>query len=190
VRGKFGRGDGAFRSTRTEAFRRAAVALKRLHPEQYQYVFGDGLSAKSGPEAVGSVQVFLDRYVALRDGSDAGRADKKEADRAAAATLEARNIVNREIEGELRELIEVVKNPAPLPEPVPVSASEEALQQAAKAFQVWLGDWRPTAAAGITRRDYRIMLGISKRRLSKPAAPVAAAAGAGTAAPAAVAGRS
>lgn len=102
------------------AFRRATVALKRLHPEQYQYVFGDGRSAKSGPEAVGSVQVFLDRYAALRDGSDASRAEKKEADRAAAATLEARNIVNREIEGELRELIEVVKNPAPLPEPVPV----------------------------------------------------------------------
>ena len=149
------------------AFRRATVALKRLHPDQFQYMFGDGLSAKTGPESVGSVQSFLDRYAALRDGTDASRADKKESDQAAAATLEARNIVNREIEGELRGLIEVVKNPAPLPEVVPVSATEEALQEAATAFQVWLNDWRPTASAGIRRRDYRIMLGISRRRTAK-----------------------
>jgi hypothetical protein len=163
------------------AFRRATVALRRLHPEQYQYVFGDGLSAKTGPEAVGSVRLFLDRYAALRDGSDPSRADQREADQAAAATLEARNIVNREVEAEFRSLIEVVKNPAPLPEAAPISASEEALQEAARAFKIWLGDWRPTASAGITRRDYRIMLGISRRRASKAdpvQVPVAAAASA------------
>jgi hypothetical protein len=90
------------------AFRRATAALRRLHPDQYQYMVGDGLSPKTGPESVGSVQTFLDRYAALRDGSDAARAEKKQADQAAAATLEARNIVNREIERELQDLIEVV----------------------------------------------------------------------------------
>jgi len=48
---------------------------------------------KTGPESLGSVQTFLDRYVALRDGTDPGRADQREADRAAASTLESRHIV-------------------------------------------------------------------------------------------------
>ena len=43
------------------AFRRSTAALHRLHPEQYAYIFGDGLSAKTGPESLGSVQTFLDR---------------------------------------------------------------------------------------------------------------------------------
>ena len=43
---------------------------------------------------MGSVQTFLDRYDALRDGTNPARADSRDADKAAAATLEARNIVN------------------------------------------------------------------------------------------------
>jgi len=151
------------------AFRRASAALKRLHPGQYEYLFADGLSAKTGPEAVGSVQCFLDRYAALRDGSDPARADKKDADRSAASTLEARNIVNPEIEQELRRLIEVVKSPATFPSAGALSTSEDTLQGAAREFQSWLHDWRATAAAGVTRRDYRIMLGISRRRINKAA---------------------
>ena len=66
--------------------------------------------------------------------------------------------------------MEVVKRPAPLPAPVVTPASEQALQDAAKDFAAWLHDWRTTASAGITRRDYRIMLGISRRRVT-PEAP-------------------
>ncbi len=152
------------------AFRRAKAALIRLHPEQHDYMFSDGLSPKTGAESMGSVQTFLDRYAALRDGTDAKRADKRDADQAAAKTLELRNIVNLEIEQQLRQLIEIVKRPAPLPVPIVATASEEALQESAKAFQSWLHDWRTTASAGITRRDYRIMLGISRRRAT-PDAP-------------------
>ncbi len=146
------------------AFRRAKSALIRLHPNQHDYIFSDGLSPKTGAESMGSVVTFLDRYAALRDGTDPKRADTREADKAAATTLELRNIVNPEIEKELRQLMEVVKQPAPLPTPIVMNASEESLQEAAKAFQIWLSDWRTTASAGITRRDYRIMLGISRRR--------------------------
>jgi len=89
-------------------FRRASAALNHLHPTQYTYVFGDGLSPKTGPESVGSVQTFLDRYAALRDGTDAARADSREADKAAATTLESRHIVTSTIEQHLRELIDVV----------------------------------------------------------------------------------
>ena len=148
------------------AFKRAAAALGRLHFEQMNYIFGDGLTPKSGPEAVGSVQTFLDRYAALRDGTDPARADKKEADKAAARTLEERNIITPKIEKQLREQIEIIKKPAPAPVPVAVSAPEEALHQAAMDFSVWLQDWRTTAQVGIHRRDYRIMLGVAKRRVS------------------------
>ncbi len=146
------------------AFRRATVALSRLHPEQYAYVFGDGLSPKTGPESLGSVLAFLDRYAALRDGTDPKRAATREDDRAAATTLEARSIVNPETEQHLRGLIEIVKQSAPKRAEVTISASEESLQAAAKAFSEWLHDWRTTASVGIVRRDYRIMLGISRRR--------------------------
>jgi hypothetical protein len=135
-----------------------------LHPEQYAYIFGDGLSAKTGPESLGSVQTFLDRYAALRDGTDPTRADKRDADRAAAATLESRHIVTPATEQHLRELINTVKQAAPPRPPAVVTASEESLQAAAKDFDAWLRDWRTTASAGLTRRDYRIMLGISRRR--------------------------
>jgi len=152
-------------------FRRATAALLRLHPEQHGYIFGDGLSAKTGPESLGSVQTFLDRYVALRDGTDQGRADKREADRAAASTLESRHIVTPAIEQHLRGLIEIVKQAAPPRAPALVTASEESLQNAAKMFEAWLRDWRTTASAGMFRRDYRIMLGISRRRTVETSEP-------------------
>ena len=142
-------------------FRRASAALNHLHPEQYTYVFGDGLSPKSGPASVGSVQTFLDRYAALRDGTDPARADTREADQAAAATLEARNIVTPSIEQHLRELIDRVKSGNSAGSG---ANSEESLQEATKTFAQWFQDWRTTASAGITRRDFRIMLGISRRR--------------------------
>jgi len=156
------------------AFRRSTAALNRLHPEQRAYIFGDGLSAKSGPESVGSVQTFLDRYAALRDGTDPARAETREADRAAAATLESRHIVNPEIEKRLRGLIEAVKQAAPARAPAATTTSEEAFQNAAKVFDAWLRDWRTTASAGLNRRDYRIMLGISRRRTSQEPEPAPA----------------
>ena len=146
------------------AFRRSTAALHRLHPEQYAYIFGDGLSAKTGPESLGSVQTFLDRYAALRDGTDPARANSRDADKAAAATLESRNIVTPQIEAHLRGLIEVVKQAAPPRAPAAISASEESLQAAAREFDEWLRDWRTTASVGVFRRDYRIMLGVSRRR--------------------------
>ena len=53
---------------------------------------------------------------------------------------------------------------APQQAPVQASASEEALQIAAEKLNAWLHDWRTFASVSITRRDYRIMLGISQRK--------------------------
>ena len=79
-------------------------------------------------------------------------------------TQESRHIVTPAIEQNLRGLIEIVKQAAPPRAPAFVTASEESLQSAAKSFEAWLRDWRTTASAGMFRRDYRIMLGISRRR--------------------------
>ena len=106
------------------------------------------------------MQTFLDRYAALRDGTDPARADSREADKAA-ATLESRNIITPTIEQQLRELIDVVKSGNSAGSG---ATSEESLQGAAMTFAQWFQDWRTTASVGITRRDFRIMLGISRRR--------------------------
>jgi hypothetical protein len=159
-------------------FRRATATLNRLHPEQCSYIFADNLAAETGIESVGSVQTFLDRYAALRDGTDPTRADKRDADKAAATTLESRNIVTPAIEQHLRALIEIVKTPST--HTTAMTVSEESLQAGAKEFADWLNDWRTAASTGITRRDFRIMLGISRRRATdvtpEPAATTPAAA--------------
>jgi hypothetical protein len=41
---------------------------------------------------------------------------------------------------------------------------EESLQAAAREFDEWSRDWRTTASSGVFRRDYRIILGVSRRR--------------------------
>jgi hypothetical protein len=62
-----------------ENFERARAALDHRFPDQSAYVF-DNLSAKSGAESIAAVRTFVDRVAALRDGSDAARADKRSAD--------------------------------------------------------------------------------------------------------------
>jgi hypothetical protein len=155
------------------AFRRASAAMLRLHKDQYDYMFGDGLAPAQGPESIGTVSRFLDRYAALRDGTDPNRSGKKAEDNAAAKTLEQRNIVTPEIEKSLRADIALAQKLAPAMTPVQLSASEEELQIAAQKFNEWFHDWRTTASVGITRRDYRIMLGLSQRKhtADSPASP-------------------
>jgi hypothetical protein len=146
------------------AFRRADAALTRLHPAQRDYVFGDGLKPSTGVEAVATVKTFLDRYAALRDGTEPSRAQTREADRAAAATLESRGIVDAGLEAELRKCIQTVQKLAPSLGEVVLTASSEALMVAAGEFRGWLADWGTTAASGVARRDYRILLGVANRR--------------------------
>jgi hypothetical protein len=143
------------------AFARARAALGRLFPEQAAYVFA-GLDAQSGVASVPACKRFLDRVAALREGSDAGRAATREADRAAAALLEERRILTPEHERRLRALIAQAMQLSELPS-VDV-AREREVQSAAHRFKAWLDDWRATAAATISRRDHLISLGLAARR--------------------------
>lgn len=159
------------------AFARAKAALERVFPLQMAFMF-NRLEAQTGVLALGSVGGFLDRYVILRDGTDASREAMREQDAQAAALLESRNIINPEKEKHLRGLIKTAQMLAPEPVvPAGDAEREEAKNATAAAFKGWLNDWRQTAAAGITRRDYLILLGLAKRRSKKkdpsPTAPPA-----------------
>lgn len=150
-----------------QAFARARSALEHLHPDACRYMFGGRLKAASGFKAILSIKTFLDRYAAMRDGTDAARSGCREADAAAARTLEARNIVNPSIERDLRALLETATRLPVEPSAHVVTASEEAIEAATLEFMRWLKDWRTTAAEGVARRDHRIMLGVAHRRASK-----------------------
>jgi hypothetical protein len=146
-------------------FARALAALQRLHPAQCEYVFRDGLTAAEGAAAIASVQTFKDRVVALRDGTDPGRAETREADKAAVETLAKRKIFDAEIETKLSTWLNTAKGVS-----LPTDASLEntpAFQAAARAFKAWLEDWRETARTTVTRRDYLIRLGLARRRSRK-----------------------
>lgn len=147
-----------------ENFERARAALDHRFPDQSAYVF-DNLSAKSGAESIAAVRTFVDRVASLRDGTDAARADKRSADKAAAELLAARRIVDAEEEKRLRGLIAEATRLADAPtvkEPDP-----SVRQQTAVKLDAWLRDWRETARVLIKRRDYQIRLGLAERRSPK-----------------------
>lgn len=144
---------------------RARAALERLYPDQARYLF-NGLNAQTGAGSVGSVHTFLDRVAALRDGTDPERADSRNEDKAAVQLLIDRRILTPDIEAHLRNLIQTAR--ALAPEPVePDLTAETAYQTATEQLHAWLTDWRETARAVVTRRDYLISLGLAERRAPK-----------------------
>jgi hypothetical protein len=143
-------------------FARAQSALERSFPAQEQYVF-HGLSPKTGFASVGAVKIFVDRISALRTGSDPARAATREEDRAAAELLAQRRIIDTDSEAHLRGLIAQATELAAALEEQPKPAPDER-QTSARALDAWLKEWRESARALITRRDYQIMLGLAQRR--------------------------
>src|SRR5690606_16775402 len=123
------------------------------------YVF-EGLTAKTGADAIGAVRTFLDRVAALRNGTDPQRASTREQDGQAAALLATRRIVDEAEEARLRGLIEEATRLADMP-PLPPEPDPSQRQQTARALEAWLNDWRSTARVLITRRDHQIRLGLA-----------------------------
>ncbi len=140
--------------------RRIGAALQRLHPAQYEFVFA-GLDSAQGVGAVLSVSTLLQRLDALENGAD--RTSTREADRAAIATLTARGITP-ELRAHLGSLVSVAQGVATpdLSDPAADQRDEALLNLLA-----WYKDWSETARAVVHRKDYLIMLGLSKRRQSK-----------------------
>jgi hypothetical protein len=150
-------------------FERARPVLRYRFPDQHEYLF-EGLGAKSGVEAVGSAKLFLDRYAALRDGTDPARELSREEDRQAALLLAERKIMDDETFARISGLVERAQTIAPMPaEPASGPTSEER-QAAAGDLHVWLTDWSAQARAATTRGDYLLRLGLLDRRTASKGA--------------------
>ena len=141
----------------------ACVALRRRYPDQEAYVFQD-LTARTGAAAVGSVKTYIDRVAALRDGTDPSRAAMRSKDKSAVATLETRKVAGADLEAHLAGLIKQATTVAPMPPSDSVVEDPESYQRVARDLHDWLSEWRETARAVITRRDYQIRLGLIARR--------------------------
>ncbi len=146
-------------------FQRVGAALERLHPEQNEFVFA-GLSAARGAGSLLSVTTLLDRLDALESSDD--RKATRKADQAAIATLTKRGITP-ELRAHLRQLLETAQSAVPAE--FPENPSAEDRDAALKELRAWYKDWSQTARAVITRKDYLIMLGLSKRRRSNQSTP-------------------
>jgi hypothetical protein len=143
-------------------FARARAALEHKFPEQAAYVFS-GIAAKSGAESVAAVQTFLDRIDVLRGGTDGARKASKAADKSAVDLLAKRRIVDAKTGAHLRSLIASATTLAPAGKDI--AQVPEDRQVLVLRLEAWLNDWRETARVLVTRRDYRIALGLAQRRV-------------------------
>lgn len=115
-----------------------------------------GLQASVGQQSVVGMQLFLTRLDELA-------ASPNEADKAAIASLEKRNITAAE-RARLAAFVARAKAAPEVPaSPVP-AADEEAQMNALRALRVWFEDWSETARATIKKRAHLIVLGLAKRR--------------------------
>lgn len=150
-------------------FRVIRAALERRHPDQATFVFANDLSAAQGAAAVLSVATLLDRLDAL-DQSDERKKTRK-ADHAALETLSKRGITAAERK-RLRALVDVVRNaerssaPAAVVSPRSEAAAPPTDDQRLALYE-WFREWAEIARATVRRKDYLILLGLAKRKITK-----------------------
>lgn len=150
-----------------DGFLRTKAALEYRHPNQYAYIFAGGLKAAQGPEAIKSVQTYLDRVEMLRSGQDSSRQAHQEEDKKAVELLYQRGILSNEIVQQLRTWLEDTRT---LPSLTTLQINPEQQERYLKALfnlDCWFTDWSQTARTAIHRRDYLISLGLASRRKSK-----------------------
>lgn len=139
-------------------FRVARAALRSKHPEQYVFVFGDGLDSATGPAALVAVTRFLDRLDALEKGPE--RKATRKADHAALARLTARGITPDE-RARMRKLLEAAKSGTAAPAaPVEVDPDLDRLIELRAMYE----EWAEVARVVIRRRSDLIRLGLAQRR--------------------------
>ena len=143
-------------------FARVRAALDRLHPEQARFVFAN-LQPATGAAAVLSVRTLLVRLDALEDAPE--REATRTADRAALATRGIGPEERRRLGG-LVLIAERGTQDAATTSAAQVTAAQSQEQRVAdlRELRAWHMDWAATARSVITRRDYRIRLGLTRRR--------------------------
>jgi hypothetical protein len=145
------------------------AVIEARYPDQHQYIRG-GLVASEGPESVAVVQHVVDRYAAMRDGTDPARASKRDADKKAAEALASRSVLSPAIEATYRAHLAKAKAIAPEVTATPTTEAQKKYQEAAREFHISIKEWRELARQTITRRDYLISLGLAERRVGKAGA--------------------
>lgn len=141
---------------------RARAALHRAFPAQEEYLF-NSLEAGPGVAAVEGVRTFLQRLDALAEGSNPRRAACREEDRAAVRLLERRHVIDDASVARLRDLVGRCLALSLAAVRAGESEVQHERQLTARRFRSWLEDWEATAAAGITRREHLLSLGLRPR---------------------------
>lgn len=137
----------------------ARAALERRHPAQADFVF-EGLEASTGAEAVLGVRTFLERLTALAE--DPARAETRDADAAALATLAERGIDAAE-RARLAELVRVASSAAPA-----VLPDDDDADVALVELYAWYREWSRTARVVIKSRRMLIYLGLANPKRRAP----------------------
>lgn len=151
-------------------FTATRAVLTARFPPVLAFLF-ENLEASEGVQAVVGAARFLDRIAALREGKAPGIAP--ELGQQAVALLEARKLTDATREAELRGWIATAQLGARPEEVVPAPEMDPRRRDVAASFIAWLHEWREIARVAVTRRDYRIALGISQRRRSDNEEPPA-----------------
>lgn len=144
-------------------FAAAHAVLDARYPEAAGFLF-ENLEANVGAAAVAGVERFLDRVDALRDGK--ASSVNPDRGRAAVALLATRRILDDKRAVELRALIAKARLGARPEEVLPALDMDPRRRDVAQSFATWLNEWREVARVAVARRDYRISLGIARRRQS------------------------
>jgi len=144
------------------------AALEHKHPPQGEHLFHSNLPKKMRADRYFEMKIHLERLKALREGSDPARADSREEDRAAVATLEARGLAGPEVESRLAGLLEQATLSA---EDRQGRTEEEdgRYMEAALALRDWFKDWSEAARRLIKDRRHLIRLGLAAPRRRKGA---------------------
>lgn len=138
----------------------ARQILEAHNLEQAEYIFKHVGHLMNHPLLI--VPLFLGRCQELREGTGAGRAGSREADRAAIALLESRQILGQDTEARLRGWIEQTRELG-LPDlPEDMACDEADFREKAEHFHAWLTEWRETTRKVIRNRVHLNRLGLVK----------------------------
>jgi hypothetical protein len=143
------------------AYMAAHAVLDTRYPEVSAFLFNN-LEASTGVEAVVGVEHFLDRVDQLRAGT-APTIDPDQG-RTAVQLLATRKIIDEQREEELRNLIATTRRGARPDEVIEAPTLDPNRQKVATEFIEWINEWREVARLAISRRAFRISLGLARRR--------------------------
>lgn len=149
-------------------FAMISASLAVLYPEQADYLFKD-LEPQQGPASVMAIATLLERVSFLEEGSDPGRKDTREEDKAAVEELAQTGLLTKKARQELEKLIELAQAP-PQDETRQAAIFEEqrAYQEdALKRLGLWYTKWSTIARRMLKKRSYLITLGLAERRSPK-----------------------